>query len=277
MSTLPNQTINFSVPNPSATANLSLPLYQGAGFRADFKTWSLLQGGGFMKFNLSLPTAIPVSWTMSVCASLVNGQANCPISISVNGKAFVRSYSDHNPNFHLVSWMIPAGLLTKGNNEVIVTLDQSATTQFFINAVTVDQAVLKPQAIDLTVPNPSESPNLSMPLYQGAGYRSDYRTWSLLMNGGFMRFNLDLSSAIDVNLSLDIASALVNGVANSPATITVNGKQFWSIDPKNSGFQEYPKTIPSGMLQAGGNTIQLTLDASATGQLFINRISVAGA
>lgn len=273
---LPLQTINFSVANPAATANLSLPLYQGAGYRSDFKTWSLLQGGGFMKFNLALTGVIPVSFSMSVCASLVNGIANCPISITVNGKAFVQSYSDHNASFHNVNWTIPASLLVTGNNEIVVTLDQSATTQFFINAVTVDQAVLATQSINLSVPNPSQSAQLSMPLYQGAGYRADFRTWSLLVNNGFMRFQLDLGEAIDVNLSMDLAAALVNGNANSPSSVSVNGTAFWNLNPTSGNFEVVRNTIPASMLKPGSNTIELTLTPKATGQLFINDITVSG-
>jgi hypothetical protein len=38
MGILPEQTIDFSVPNPQATAQFSLPLYQGAGYLGDFHT-----------------------------------------------------------------------------------------------------------------------------------------------------------------------------------------------------------------------------------------------
>lgn len=274
VSTLEKQTVNFSVANPSATSNLSLPLYQGAGFRADFSTWSLLQDGGFMKFNLALDTAIPVMWEMTVCASLVNGVSNNPISITVNGNKFVNSYSDHNCGFHTVQWTIPANLLQAGNNEVIVSLDQTASTQLFIQAVTVDQAVLTTQTIDLSIPNPSATANFSIPLYQGAGYRADFRTWSLLVIGGFIDFNVELSNPVDVTLSFAIASALVNGVADSPATVYVNGASFWSINPKNSNFETISNTIPFTMLKAGSNLIQIKLDTSGTGQLFINSATV---
>ena len=134
---LPKQTIDFSVPNPSATAQLSLPLYQGAGYRADYKTWSLLVDGGFMKFDLQLGQAIPVRLTLSVAAALVNGKANCPISIDVNGQNLVSGYSDTNANFHDVSWEIPESMLRSGSNSIVVTLDHGASTQLFINAATV--------------------------------------------------------------------------------------------------------------------------------------------
>ena len=223
-----------------------------------------------------MPLQIPVAWTMNICAALVDGKANCPISITVNGESFVNSYSEHNANFHDVTWTIPADLLKNGDNEVRVTLDQSATTQLFIKAVGVDQAVLASQSIDLSIPNPSRTDQLSMPLYQGAGYRADYRTWSLLVNGGFMRFQLDIAEAIDVQLQLDICSALVGGNANSPSTVTVNGQSFWELNPTSGNFSPFTKTIPSSALKAGANIIELSLDGSATGQLFINKIGVYG-
>lgn len=277
ISTLPLQTIDFSVSNPQQTNNLSLPLYQGAGYREEYKTWSLLHSGGFMKFNLQVDQAIDVCWEMSVCASLVDGKANCPISITVNGKTFVSSYNDTNPHFHSVSWTIPANMLKAGGNEVVVSLDKSASTQLFINGVTVQQAVLLPQTIDFSVSDPKATANYSLPSYRGAGYRADFKTWSLLQNGGFMNFNLQLSDPVDIALSYGICSALVSGVANSPASVTVNGKAFWSMDPKNANFQTVTHTIPASMLVSGANAIIISLDSTATGQLFINASGVAQA
>jgi hypothetical protein len=90
-----------------------------------------------MRFNLSLGQAIPVTFTLSLAAALVDGKANCPISITVNGSSFVSGYNDTNPNFHEQPWTIPQDRLHAGDNTIQVTLDLSATTQIFINAVTV--------------------------------------------------------------------------------------------------------------------------------------------
>lgn len=132
--TIPLQTIAFNVPNPSATANYSLPLYQGAGFRSDFSTWAILQSGGFMKFNLQLPSQQGAVLIYELCSSTTNGQSNCPITITVNGKAIVSGFDPHNDNFYGVSWYVSAGLLKAGANEIIVTLDSNATTQVFMRA-----------------------------------------------------------------------------------------------------------------------------------------------
>lgn len=277
MGILPNQTIDFSVPNPKATAQLSLPLYQGAGYRPDFKTWSLLVCGGFMKFNLTLPQAIPVDLTLTLCASLVGGQANCPITITVNGQSFVNSYSDHNPNFHQQKFVIPQTLLHPGDNEIIIRLDYSATTQLFIQAVTVDQAVLSQQTIDFSVPNPIATAQLSLPLYQGAGYRPDFKTWSLLVNGGFFKLNLAVGEAIPVILTLGLCAALVDGKANCPISITVNGNSVVKgYRDTDCNFHSKAFNIAQKWLQAGNNEIRISLDADASTQMFINAVTVSG-
>ncbi len=276
-SVLEKQTIDFSVPDPSQTKQLSMPLYQGAGYRQDFKTWSLLVNGGFMQFNLNIQEAIPVELTMSICAALVSGQANCPISIKVNGNALVTSYSDHNPNFHDYTNIIPASMLHSGDNQIVVSLDYAASTQLFIKAVTVDQAVLSEQTIDFSVPNPQQTKQLSLPLYQGAGYRSDFKTWSLLRNGGFFKLNLSIAEAIDVQFTLGLCAALVNGKANCPISIYINNSTW--IDhyrDTNANFHSQSWNIPEKLLKSGNNEIKIVLDNDASTQLFINAVTVSG-
>lgn len=274
---LEKQTIDFSVPNPQQTKQLSLPLYQGAGFRSDFSTWSLLVNGGFMKFNLNIQEAIPVDMTMVICASLVNGQANCPVSVKVNGQAFINSYSDHNANFHNWDNTIPASLLHPGDNEIVISLDYSASTQLFIKAVTVDQAVLKTQTIDFSVPNPQQTQQLSLPLYQGAGYRSDFKTWSLLVNGGFFKLNLAIGEPIDVKLTLSICAALVGGKANCPISIYVNNNTLVDhYSDTNANFHPVDWVIPAKFLKASNNEIKIVLASDASTQLFINAVTVSG-
>lgn len=139
---LPSQTMNFSVDNPVPTANLSLVTSQGTGFRPEYSTWSFLANGGFMQFNLSLDAPCRVLWNMSVCAADVDGSTNNPLSITVNGFPFITGYSDHSTGFHADMWTIPPSLLKAGNNDITVTLDVSATTQLFIQGVTVSEIVI---------------------------------------------------------------------------------------------------------------------------------------
>lgn len=129
------QIIDFSVPNPSQTANYSLPLYQGAGYRSDFSTWALLEVGGFMKFNLNVnaPDENGAVLTFEMCSSTVNGKSDCPTTITVNGTEIVSNYDPHIASFYWASWYVPASLLKQGPNEVIISLT-GGSTQVFIKA-----------------------------------------------------------------------------------------------------------------------------------------------
>jgi len=277
MGILPKQTIDFSVSKPQATAQFSLPLYQGAGYRTDFKTWSLLVNGGFMRFNLSIVEPIPVTLNMGLCAAAVGGVANCPISITANGNSVVSGYRDTNLNFHLQAFQFNKNWLKAGNNEIVVSLDQNASTQMFINAATVDQAVLPEQTIDFSIPGPKATAQLSMPLYQGAGYREDFHTWALLENGGFMKFNLNIPVPIPVTLNMVLCAAAVGGVPDCPFSIKVNGN-FIVKGSKytDCSFHPVPFKIEESLLKAGDNEIIISLDEEASTQLFIKAATVSG-
>ena len=129
------QIIDFSVPNPSQTANYSLPLYQGAGYRADFSTWALLQVGGFMKFNLdvNVPSDEGVILTFELSSSTIDGKSDCPTTISVNGTEIVKNYDPHIASFYWASWYVSPDIIKQGDNEVIISLT-GGNTQVFIKA-----------------------------------------------------------------------------------------------------------------------------------------------
>jgi hypothetical protein len=277
MGILPKQTIDFSVPNPQATAQFSLPLYQGAGYRPDFHTWALLVNGGFMKFNLNIAEPIPVTLTLELCAAAVGGVANCPISITANGNSVVKGYRDTNLNFHPQAFQLNKNWMKAGNNEIIVSLDQNASTQMFIKAATIDQAVLPEQTIDFSVPNPQATAQFSLPLYQGAGYREDFHTWALLENGGFMKFNLNIPVPIPVTLTMVLCAALAGGKANCPFSIKINGNFIVKGFRYNDcNFHPVAFMIQENLLKAGDNEIIISLDGDASTQLFIKSATVSG-
>ena len=133
---LPTQTVNLAVNPPAQAAGLQVQSTGNAIFRSDVKSWSLLSGKG-ITFDLKLPAKMPVVWKMNVVAAIVGGKSNCPLSITVNGKKVVKDYADTNVHFHPVQFEIDASALQAGNNTVTVALEDYATTQLFINAVTV--------------------------------------------------------------------------------------------------------------------------------------------
>jgi hypothetical protein len=98
-------------PRPGAHRVARAAAPPGAGYRADLRTWSLRPAGGFLRFHLCLPAPVPVQWTPTLAAGLVDGRINCPISITVNGKPLTASYAETSASFHPVTWVIPAKLL----------------------------------------------------------------------------------------------------------------------------------------------------------------------
>jgi hypothetical protein len=273
---LPSQSIDLTVPDPWATEQLGLPLYRGAGYRADLRTWSLLPAGGFLRFHLCLPAPVPVQWTPTLAAGLVGGRINCPISITVNGKPLVASYAETSASFHPVTWVIPASLLAAGNNTIQMTLLGTATTPLFINHVGIANAVLPTQAIDLTVADPAASAQLALPRHRGAGYRDDFETWALL-GGGALRFHLCLSRPIPVQWTPTLAAALLHGRAHCPLSITVNGRTFLARHTEtDANFHPVSWILPARSLRAGNNQIVMALLDDATTQLFLSRVTVTG-
>ena len=122
--------IDFSVPNPSATAHFSLPLYQGASYNGQYSSWWINYVGGFMRFKLNLPTLCGTALILRLCSSLVDGKSDCPITITVNGQTLVSGWDPHNGNFYNKSWYMPTTMLRQGDNEIVVTLSGGSTAVF---------------------------------------------------------------------------------------------------------------------------------------------------
>jgi len=133
------QTINFSVANPSATENFSLPLYNYCDYEPAYRCWSIGRVNGFFKFNLSLPQQQGINLVLQLCSSIYNGVMNCPISISVNGNLLVSAFDPHIDDFYDMVWSVPASMLNAGNNEIIVTLI-GGTSKVFLRYAIVDLA-----------------------------------------------------------------------------------------------------------------------------------------
>lgn len=129
------QTIDFTVPNPSATANYSLPLYQGCDYNQMYTCWSINCVQGFFKFNLNLPKKQGVNLIFQLCSSTLNGTSNCPINITVNGQLLVSGFDPHIYNFYDMVWSVSADMLQAGNNEIILKLVGGSTKVFMRYAI----------------------------------------------------------------------------------------------------------------------------------------------
>lgn len=137
------QTVDLSNEEPQCLVggnpcvNLSVTSLEGAIYRADFNTWSLIGNGLPLTLNIELDKPMPLSLTFNVAASLVGGATNSPVTIKVNEKVLVSKYADTDPNFHPVAWKIPVSMVQAGSNTVDIRLTRDATAQYFINRVTL--------------------------------------------------------------------------------------------------------------------------------------------
>ncbi|KAF6244927.1 phosphatidylinositol-specific phospholipase C domain-containing protein [Nitrosopumilus sp. b2] len=131
------QTIAFTTPNPSATANYSLPLYKGCDYNSQYNCWSINYVNGFFKFNLNLPKKQGVNLIFQLCSALVHGTSNCPINITVNGKLLVSGFDPHISSFYDMVWSVPSDMLQAGDNEIILSLS-GGHTQVFMRYAIVD-------------------------------------------------------------------------------------------------------------------------------------------
>ncbi|WP_299886473.1 phosphatidylserine decarboxylase family protein [uncultured Lacinutrix sp.] len=135
------------------------------------------------------------------------------------------------------------------------------------------QTVVPTQSIDLSVANPNSTQQLSMTKNEYVEYNETYKTWALY-NKGIIDFQLSIDELVDVELKLDICSALVGGKANSPASIRVNGIKVGTLNPQSGNFKTVKKLINESLLNIGQNIISINLEDSATGQLFINKATI---
>jgi hypothetical protein len=143
-------------------------------------------------------------------------------------------------------------------------------------AATPQQAI-PAQAVDLTVPNPKRTQNLSLPLMQGCEFNSEFKGCQIIVDEGFMKFNLELPSTQNVRLTLNQASMLVGGTSDNPVTITVNDYTLIrSADDHISHFHDVVYSITSQWLHQGNNSIRIQLDENARTRITFKSVGVAG-
>jgi hypothetical protein len=143
-------------------------------------------------------------------------------------------------------------------------------------AATPQQAI-PAQAVDLTVPNPKRTQNLSLPLMQGCEFNSEFKGCQIVVDEGFLKFNLELASTQNIRLTLNQASMTVGGTSDNPVTITVNDYTLIrSLDDHNSHFHDVPYIITSQWLHQGNNSIRIQLDQNARTRVTLKSVAVAG-
>jgi hypothetical protein len=143
-------------------------------------------------------------------------------------------------------------------------------------AATPQQAI-PAQAVDLTVPNPKRTQNLSLPLMQGCEFNPEFKGCQIIVDEGFLKFNLELPSTQTIRLTLNQASMLVGGTSDNPVTITVNDYTLIrSADDHISNFHDVTYSITSQWLHQGNNSIRIQLDQNARTRITFKSVGVAG-
>ena len=143
-------------------------------------------------------------------------------------------------------------------------------------AATPQQAI-PAQAVDLAVPNPKRTQNLSLPLMQGCEFNSEFNGCQIIVDEGFLKFNLELPSSQTIRLTLNQCSSTVGGTSDNPITISVNEYTLIrSADDHNSYFHDVTYMITSQWLRQGNNSIRIQLDQNARTRITFKSVGVAG-
>ena len=143
-------------------------------------------------------------------------------------------------------------------------------------AVSPEQT-LPAQAVDLSVPHPAGTANLTLPLHQGCEYDAERRTWKIVTAEGFLKFNLNLPATQNVRLTLRSSSTAANGGTDNPYTITVNDYTLIrGFDDHKITLHDVTYVITSAWLRPGHNSIRIELDATARSSVLVQSVSVAG-
>lgn len=141
----------------------------------------------------------------------------------------------------------------------------------------IPQQAIPAQAVDLTVPNPKRTQNLSLPLMQGCEFNAEFKGCQIIVDEGFLKFNLELASTQSIRLTLNQASMTMGGTSDNPITITVNDYTLIrSADDHNSNFHDVTYTITSQWLRQGNNSIRIQLDQSARTRITFKSVGVQG-
>lgn len=139
------------------------------------------------------------------------------------------------------------------------------------------QQAIPAQAVDLTVPNPKRTQNLSLPLMQGCEFNPEFKGCQIVVDEGFLKFNLELPSPQTLRLTLNQSSMLIGGTSDNPVTITVNDYTLIrNSDDHNNHFHDVTYMITSQWLHQGNNSIRIQLDQNARTRITFKSVGLTG-
>ncbi len=273
--------LNPATSGASAISNLAVVNKTGATFRSDFNTWSMQDTNNTgITFSFSLTQASEVQLRMKTAAAIVDNVPNCPIKIMVNSSPLFldrnpdnsdlnNTYTDTNDHWHEVEWSISADQLNVGStNTVDIYLADPATTQYFIQSITLNPELNSYYEVDLSTATATttvgygSSPitEFSFTPAQSAGYTYDSGSQAVVLTPeplpGKLTFDLTLDKLTMVQFAMKVTSSYTK---NCSIRVSANGNSVLTESCANlDGFANILFQIPQADLVAGSNSIVVT-------------------
>lgn len=261
------QTINFNTPNPVSAANLvfNSPADQIPHYRSDGNCWSIEGSGGF-NFAVTMPNVTGMLLSLTFCGEMFNNQLIGIIDIVVNGNPVVTAYTLESGNWYTQSWFIRSSYFHQGSNTLSINLNPSTQLNgIWLQSVSATFEQMQKQTIDLSVASPVNTSNLSFPkqIKSNVIFNDSSNCWQGTAPDASIVINLIVPPPVrGVNLILSLCSSTVNGIANSPISISINGSTLVSnCIVTNTGFIPFGWYIQPSLLGSGLNIIQITLQS----------------
>ena len=136
------ETLDLSVAEPEPTASFSLKAYDGARFHPaspgmqDADSW-LIQPGGSLQFNLTLPNKHGLVFTCELGSAAFGVRQGAPINIEVNGTEWTPDLDLNPHDFQRQSWYLPHYQLEHGENRIILSLAPDACAPVLLRSASV--------------------------------------------------------------------------------------------------------------------------------------------
>lgn len=142
---------DLSRPTPVCAGRLSVSSTPGARYREDLKSWAITANGGSIAFDLQLDAPRNLGLVLTLCSGIVDGQyTDCPVTLRVNGTPLLEGFDPHNVNWYPKEVAVPASILRKGGNSIVLSLSGSARTVVFVRGLRTAAPRIRKSAASLT-------------------------------------------------------------------------------------------------------------------------------
>lgn len=277
---IPQQGINFKVPNPVASQNLRIDAKESFIYAPQWTGWQFQGQHAYVNFGLTLPEVQAIRLSFVMCCMESGGRTNNPITMTVNGNyTLFTGFDPHRVTFETYTFYIPDHWLgTK--NELTLSMDRGASTRatfWSLDIVGIRPRAMAATSVDLQTPSPVPTSLMSMTYHDGASYDPKLTAWGLVPNG-WMRFNLYLDQPRMVTLTFNSACVPDSrGKPYSPYWVMINGKYvlIYQREPTNLDFLDFQWLVPPHWTVAGNNDIQIMTVRQSRTNLYFRSVGAA--